>query len=45
MMDGYEIIRGKRLKEFKLRIAENDVPETAFGNISLKRLRSVIYAS
>lgn len=32
--NGYEVIRGKRLKEFKLRIAENDVPETIFGNIS-----------
>ncbi|MEI6891394.1 MAG: DNA-binding protein [Pontiella sp.] len=32
--NGYEIIRGKRLKEFKLRIVENDVPETDFGNIS-----------
>ncbi|MBN2786603.1 MAG: hypothetical protein JXR25_17430 [Pontiellaceae bacterium] len=32
--NGYEIIRGKRLAAFKLRIAENDVPETDFGNIS-----------
>ncbi|MDD4735087.1 MAG: DNA-binding protein [Kiritimatiellae bacterium] len=32
--NGYEVIRGKRLKEFKMRIAENDVPETIFGNIS-----------
>ncbi len=32
--NGYEVIRGKRLKEFKLRIIENDVPETDFGNIS-----------
>ncbi|MCF8131309.1 MAG: DNA-binding protein [Deltaproteobacteria bacterium] len=32
--NGYEVIRGKRLKEFKLCIAENDVPETIFGNIS-----------
>ncbi len=32
--NGYEVIRGKRLKEFKLRIVENDVPETDFGNIS-----------
>jgi len=32
--NGYEVIRGKRLREFKLRIVENDVPETDFGNIS-----------
>jgi hypothetical protein len=32
--NGYEVIRGKRLKEFKLRISENDVSETEFGNIS-----------
>jgi len=32
--NGYEMIRGKRLKEFKLCIPENDVPETVFWNIS-----------
>ena len=32
--NGYGVIRGKRLKEFKLRISENDVPETDFGNIA-----------
>jgi hypothetical protein len=32
--NGYEVIRGKRLKEFKKTISEMDVPETDFGNIS-----------
>lgn len=32
--NGYEVIRGKRLQEFKLCFSENDVPETVFGNIS-----------
>jgi len=31
--NGYGIIRGKRLKEFKLRIAENDVHEIGFVNM------------
>ncbi len=32
--NGYEVVDGKRLKELKLRIFENDVPESLFGNIS-----------
>lgn len=31
--NGYEVIRGKRLKEFKLCLSEQDVPERLFGNI------------
>ncbi|MCF8216112.1 MAG: hypothetical protein K9I59_04620 [Chlorobium sp.] len=31
--NGYEVLRGKSLKEFKLAISEQDVPETDFGNI------------
>lgn len=32
--NGYEVIKGNRLKEFKKTISELDVPETDFGNIS-----------
>ena len=31
--NGYEVIRGKRLQDFKLRISESDVHETDFVNI------------
>jgi len=31
--NGYEIVKGKRLKELKLSISDSDVPETDFGNI------------
>ncbi len=31
--NGYEVLRGKSLKEFKLAIPKQDVPETDFGNI------------
>ncbi|MBV5304737.1 MAG: hypothetical protein JZU70_11165 [Chlorobium sp.] len=31
--NGYEVLRGKSLKEFKLALSEQDVPETDFGNI------------
>lgn len=31
--NGYEILKGKRLKAFKLSISELDVPEIDFGNI------------
>jgi hypothetical protein len=33
-LNGYEIIKGKRLKALKMSILEMDVPETDFGNIS-----------
>jgi hypothetical protein len=36
--NGYEVIRGKRLKEFKLCITENDVPETDFVNIKTPQI-------
>jgi len=36
--NGYEVIRGKRLKELKLRIAENDVHETDFVNIKTPQI-------
>jgi hypothetical protein len=32
--NGYEILKGNRLKKFKLAISESDVPETDFGNIT-----------
>ena len=32
--NGYEVIRGKRLRSLKLEIEETDVPETDFGNIN-----------
>jgi hypothetical protein len=32
--NGYEVIKGKRLKTLKLAIRELDVPETDFGNIA-----------
>ncbi len=32
--NGYEILKGNRLKDIKLRICENYVPETDFGNIA-----------
>ena len=32
--NGYEVIRGKRLKSFKSALKEMDVPEIYFGNIS-----------
>ncbi|NTW49948.1 MAG: DNA-binding protein, partial [Chlorobiales bacterium] len=31
--NGYEVLRGKSLKEFKLALSQQDVPETYFGNI------------
>ncbi len=31
--NGYEVLRGNSLKEFKLALSEQDVPETDFGNI------------
>jgi hypothetical protein len=31
--NGYEILKGNRLKQLKLAISESDVPETDFGNI------------
>lgn len=36
--NGYEVIRGKRLKELKLRIAESDVHETDFVNIKTPQI-------
>lgn len=36
--NGYEVIRGNRLKELKLRISENDVDETNFVNIKAPQL-------
>ncbi|MFC1601633.1 DNA-binding protein [Candidatus Sumerlaeota bacterium] len=32
--NGYEVLKGKRLKELKLAVSALDVPETAFGNIA-----------
>ncbi len=32
--NGYEILKGNRLKQFKLAISETDVPEIDFGNIA-----------
>ncbi len=32
--NGYELVKGNRLKDLKLAISELDVPETDFGNIS-----------
>lgn len=32
--NGYEVIKGNRLKQLKLSISESDVPETNFGNIA-----------
>jgi len=32
--NGYEVLKGNRLKNLKLSISESDVPETDFGNIS-----------
>ncbi|MBW1852421.1 MAG: DNA-binding protein [Deltaproteobacteria bacterium] len=32
--NGYEILKGNRLKQFKLAISESDVPEIDFGNIA-----------
>ncbi len=32
--NGYEILKGNRLKKLKLAISELDVPETDFGNIT-----------
>jgi hypothetical protein len=32
--NGYEVVKGNRLKELKLSISALDVPETDFGNIS-----------
>ncbi|UHD16008.1 DNA-binding protein [Thiocapsa bogorovii] len=32
--NGYEVLKGKRLKEFKLALQAQDVPETDFGNIA-----------
>lgn len=31
--NGYELIKGNRLKEFKLAVSDSDVPEADFGNI------------
>lgn len=36
--NGYEVIRGKRLKELKLRITDNDVHETDFVNIKAPQI-------
>ena len=36
--NGYEVIRGKRLKELKLLISENDVDEAGFVNIKAPQL-------
>ena len=33
LKNGYEVLKGKRLKSFKLSIQQLDVPETDFGNI------------
>ena len=33
VQNGYEILKGNRLKNLKLSISESDVPETDFGNI------------
>ena len=35
IQNGYEILKGKRLKKLKLTISESDVPETGFGNIAM----------
>ena len=32
--NGYEILKGNRLKKLKLAISESDVPEINFGNIT-----------
>ena len=32
--NGYEVLKGNRLKKLKLTISESDVPETDFGNIT-----------
>ncbi len=32
--NGYEVLKGNRLKNLKLSISESDVPETDFGNIT-----------
>ena len=32
--NGYEVLKGNRLKKLKLSISESDVPETDFGNIT-----------
>jgi hypothetical protein len=43
--NGYEILKGNRLKKLKLTISESDVPETDFGNITMgTRGRSGLYA-
>ncbi|MFH2046577.1 MAG: hypothetical protein ABIK92_15680 [Pseudomonadota bacterium] len=33
--NGYEVLKGNRLKKLKLAISESDVPETDFGNITM----------
>lgn len=33
--NGYEVLKGKRLKDIKLAIQETDVPEIDFGNIKM----------
>ena len=33
--NGYEVLKGKRLKDIKLSIQEADVPEIDFGNIKM----------
>ncbi|MFH1078652.1 MAG: DNA-binding protein [Pseudomonadota bacterium] len=33
--NGYEVLKGNRLKNLKLSISESDVPETDFGNITM----------
>lgn len=35
VQNGYEVIRGKRLQELKLRISEAEVPEIDFGNLKV----------
>ena len=32
--NGYEVLKGNRLKKLKFTISESDVPETDFGNIT-----------
>lgn len=33
--NGYEVLKGNRLKNLKLSVSESDVPETNFGNIKM----------
>ena len=40
--NGYEVLRGKRLKSFKIALSEHDVPETDFGNIAKSPQLSIL---